>query len=331
MKNGIPEISIIVPVYNGAEYLNRCIDSILQNDFDRFDAVEILLLDDGSTDESKQIMNAYADPDRNPKAAIRVISHPNMGVAATRNKGLSLANGRYILFIDQDDYFDRDYIRTFYDAIEAGDCDVVIGGHKRPNTTGKIVSRKRIIGKGYFQYINTFAWGKIHRASFIKEKHIEFFDNNIGEDVVFSVSEAGLTKKFGFIAYEGYNWFFNEASVSNSAHKGFRDDVAIIPWMEKMYSLHFETERLREYFLAKIPMYYLLHSGRTSTKEKYLETYHVLFDWIQERFPDFKKNRFLLYGLKGEALSVKVPIAVFLRIHKLKLMKLFAAVYCKAS
>jgi glycosyltransferase involved in cell wall biosynthesis len=323
MKNNDPQVSIIIPVYNGAAYLNRCIDSVLQNDFKD---IEILLLNDGSTDNSPEISNSYASayPD-----IVRVIAHPNMGVARTRNKGISLAQGRYILFLDQDDYYDPDYIRTFYEAIEASGDDVVIGGYKRPNASGKIVKRKLLSGKGYYQYITTFAWGKIHRTSFLQENNIEFFDNNIGEDVVFCISEAGLTKKFKFIKYVGYNWFVNEESVSNSKHKGLRDDVNIVPWMEKMSGFPFETEQLKEYFLVKIPIYYLLHSGRDSNKEKYLETYEKLFGWLRERFPYFEKNHYLLCGLTGETLSVKIPIIIFMLIHKLKLMKLFAGVYCK--
>jgi len=273
-----------------------------------------------------EILDAYRAeyPD-----VVRVFSHPNMGVARTRNEGISLSRGKYILFMDQDDYLDADYIRTFYDAIESGGYDVVIGGYKRPNDAGRITVRKLLSGKGYYQYITTFAWGKIHRAAFLKENRIEFFDNNIGEDVVFCIQEASLTNRFQFIKYVGYNWFMNKDSVSNKKHKGLRDDVNIIPWMEKMALFPFKTEKLKEYFLVKIPIYYLLHSGRESNAEKFLRTYLELFGWLRARFPGFEKNSYLLFGLTGETRGVKIPIAIFMRIHRLRLMKCFAALYCK--
>ena len=119
--NETPIISVIIPIYNGEKHLRRCIDSVFANGFG---VLEILLLNDGSTDGSEAIIGEY---EKTYPEVVRAFTHKNMGVAKTRNKGIESARGRYILFLDQDDWFDEGYIRTFYTAIENSGSDVVVG------------------------------------------------------------------------------------------------------------------------------------------------------------------------------------------------------------
>ena len=143
--NKQPGVSIIIPVYNGEKYLKRCVDSVFACGFED---MEILLLDDGSTDSSSKIIAEYCDAH---SEIVKGFSHENMGVASTRNKGIELARGQYILFLDQDDWLDSDYIHTFYQAIEESGADVAVGGYKRPDANGKIVLKRLLPGKGYYR------------------------------------------------------------------------------------------------------------------------------------------------------------------------------------
>lgn len=111
------EISIIVPVYNVAKYLARCLDS-LQNQ--TFKDIEIICVDDGSTDNSGQILDKYAQND----SRIKVIHQTNGGLSCARNSGIKIANGRYISFVDSDDWVDKDFIEKLYDAIIRNDADI---------------------------------------------------------------------------------------------------------------------------------------------------------------------------------------------------------------
>jgi glycosyltransferase involved in cell wall biosynthesis len=317
-----PEISVIIPIYNGERFLRRAIDSVFQNGFLDF---ELLLFDDGSSDGSAAIIAEFA---KDHPDTVRAFSHPNMGVARTRNKAIECANGRYLLFLDQDDWFDPGYMETFYDAIEKSGADVVFGGYKRPDASGRIVKKRLLSGKGYYPYIAIMAWAKIHRTAFLKENHIEFFDNNIGEDVVFCMHEASLTGNTAFIPYTGYNWYLNTESVSESKHKGLRDDVGILPWMEKVSGFHFETEQLKEYCLAKIVIYYLLHSGRKSSVKRFLTAYRELFRWLTDRFPDLAGNIYLRRGLPGETANVRFPVTIFAALHRWGMVGAFARLYC---
>jgi len=323
--NKQPEVSVIIPVYNGARYLHRCIDSVFSCGFGD---VEILLLDDGSTDNSAGIIAEYG---RDYPETVRCFAHENMGVAKTRNKGIDLARGKYILFLDQDDWFDKDYIPRFYQAVEESGSDVVIGGYKRPDINGGIVLSRLLPGKGYYPYITVAAWGKIHRTEFLRNNKIEFFDNNIGEDVVFCMQEAILSKKFSFIPYIGYNWYLNDGSVSETEYKGFREAVGFFTFLEKMAGFDYGNKDIEEYVLLKTAFYYLMHSGRASTPGKYLEVYTKIMDWISERYPAFTQNRFLNFGLPGETFKVRLAIHILVMVHRTGIVGLFSKMYCKGK
>ena len=121
-----PTVSVIIPVYNAQEGIKQCLDSLLNQSFTDF---EIILLNDGSTDNSLEVIKKYAAVND----FIRVIDKENEGVAKTRNKGIQLANGKYIVFIDNDDFVDSDYLERFYNAIDQEQLDIVLGGYKRVN------------------------------------------------------------------------------------------------------------------------------------------------------------------------------------------------------
>lgn len=110
-------ISVIVPVYNVAKYLDACIVSIQKQTYTH---LEIILIDDGSTDESGSICDRYALEDKR----IRVIHQKNAGLSAARNKGISICQGEYISFIDSDDFIDKGFIETMYKVVTESGCDL---------------------------------------------------------------------------------------------------------------------------------------------------------------------------------------------------------------
>ena len=114
-------ISIIVPVYNSAERLPRCVESVRAQTYEDW---ELILIDDGSRDRSFELCEAYAAED----LRIRAFTQPNRGVSATRNRGLSLARGRYLQFLDSDDSIDPEMLQKLHDAMEENKADMVICG-----------------------------------------------------------------------------------------------------------------------------------------------------------------------------------------------------------
>ena len=234
------KVSIILPVYNAEKYLQRCIDSIIGQDYN---SIELIAIDDGSKDGSWDILKEYQD--RYPSKVI-VIKQKNMGVSKTRNKGIQLATGKYLILIDNDDYYDQGYISTFVSAIESGDLDVVIGGYKRPDKDGKIVEQVKLENFEYSKYKIVAAWAKIYRLDYIKENKIEFLNSNIGEDINFTIQAVSLTDKIKIIDYVGYNWYYNDESVSNTAHKslsnGLQFDYLLNSIYDKLIEKNIEME-----------------------------------------------------------------------------------------
>ena len=322
---GRPIISVIIPVYNGEKHLCRSIDSVFACGFED---IEILILNDGSTDGSAEIIADYQE--RYPEK-VRGFFHENIGVALTRNKGIDLARGEYILFLDQDDWFDKDYVDVFCRAIKESGADVVVGGFKRPDANGRITLKRLLPGAGRYRFLTAAAWGKIHRAAYLKEKNIGFFDNKIGEDVVFSIHEATSGGKYSFVKYVGYNWYLNEESVSETEHKGFYENIGLFNFLEKLGGFDYGDKRIEEYFVLKSAFYYLMHSGRDSAPEKYKEAYSEIMGWIEERYPAFTRNRFLIFGLPGEAFKVRVAVCLLTMIHRMRMINLFAKFYCKGE
>ena len=112
-------ISIIIPIYNVEKYLEKCLDSILNQTYKN---LEIILIDDGSTDNSPNICNSYCEKDKR----IKIIHKNNEGVSSARNKGIELSKGKYIVFIDSDDYVSNEHIEVLYDCIISNNVDLVI-------------------------------------------------------------------------------------------------------------------------------------------------------------------------------------------------------------
>jgi glycosyltransferase involved in cell wall biosynthesis len=189
-----PMVSIIVPVYNAQDFLERCVDSILQQEYTNF---ELLLLDDGSTDRSPEICDRYAEADKR----VRVIHKENSGVSATRNLALDSAKGKYLQFVDSDDWIAADATRLFVQTAEEYACDMVICDFYR--VVGERVSHKGDIKAKGVLSIEEFAgymmedpadfyygvlWNKFYRNDIIK-KHNLRMDNSISwcEDFMFNL------------------------------------------------------------------------------------------------------------------------------------------------
>lgn len=189
-----PYISIIVPVYNAQEYINRCIDSILNQEYQNF---EVLLIDDGSTDRSPEILDTYAHND----SRIQVFHRANSGVSASRNYALSIAKGAYVQFLDSDDWITPDATKLFVRTVEETSCDMVIADFYR--VTGNRLSQKGDIETDEVMDRQEFAshmienpadfyygvlWNKFYRRSIIEEHHIRM-DTSISwcEDFLFNL------------------------------------------------------------------------------------------------------------------------------------------------
>lgn len=212
------KVSVIIPIYNGEKYFADCIQSILDQSFTN---IEIIVINDGSTDGSLSLIKRYAQND----SRIVVINQKNKGVSAARNAGLSKARGDYIMFVDADDYIARkDALELLIDfAKENGNPDVLcfrrVGdtrGRKAPSGYSKL--NDSIIGRMIVdETINTL-WDKLYKKSIIKENSIKFpVGIRMAEDLLFNVQYFCEAKTIGFFDEELY--YYREDNQESATKK----------------------------------------------------------------------------------------------------------------
>lgn len=180
-------VSIIIPVYNVYNYLSKCIDSVISQ---TYPAIEIILVDDGSTDNSDKICDKYAKQDKR----IRVIHQKNKGLSEARNVGLKYANGRYIFFVDSDDYILENTIKDMIVNQKENNADIVICNFKYMNSATK--EESNVLKRSYFgwdtctfwsyyfrsqySFIFTIAWNKLYKKQLFND--ISFPVGKLNED-----------------------------------------------------------------------------------------------------------------------------------------------------
>lgn len=205
-------ISVIIPVYNTEKYIRRCLDSLLSQNQKDF---ELILVDDGSTDQSGTICDEYASRD----SRIKVFHKKNGGVSSARNIGLEKARGEWIAFVDADDYVDEDYL-TIPELYES--CDVVQKGYRRIYEIEKIItpitSRKEgIISKGlelkrFFVNHHTYAlWNKLFKSSVIKGCEFNT-DISVGEDFDYFLHFFHKIERYAFVNIGCYYYLDREGT-----------------------------------------------------------------------------------------------------------------------
>ncbi|MBD2869205.1 glycosyltransferase family 2 protein [Paenibacillus arenilitoris] len=219
-------ISVIVPIYNAGERLHRCISSILRQSFRDF---ELLLVNDGSTDDSGSVCERYAALDRR----VKVIHQANAGTSAAKNAGIANAAGSYIAFVDADDEVAVPFLSSLYEAAEDLACDVVVSGYvAMPG--GRIVTprfklRAPMNGADFVlssEAVHSnndlcFAWRSLFKREHLAGGRIRFREElSIGEDTIFTLEALLRSGRVCAIPDPNYRYTVdNPGSIMNAAYK----------------------------------------------------------------------------------------------------------------
>ncbi len=205
----MPQVSVVVPVYNGEKYLHVCIDSILHQSFSD---LELLLIDDGSPDKSGEICDQYARIDNR----IRVIHKTNEGINATRKRGVEEAKGEWIVFCDNDDSMPQDAIENL--MAESEGTDLVIGFPDEPINTRPLSFEDFRINSITAKRFPPTPWAKLYRRSLFTE-HIFYFPREIDgeEDMIMNIRIMFSLSRAPHIVFKKvYNFRRNTLSVSHT-------------------------------------------------------------------------------------------------------------------
>ncbi len=322
------ETSIIIPVYNAEQYINLCLESILKQTYENY---EIILINDGSTDKTEEILRNYEklEPDK-----IKIIAQENKGIAQTRNLGIYVSKGEYIVFIDNDDEIDRDYLEVYVNKIKSGGLDMALGGYRIISEKGKILSEVKVKNKKWTLFKRIEPWGRIYKKSFLTNNNLQFLDTRYGEDAALNIPAIFYTNKFAIIDYQGYNWRKRMSSESNFTQKNLEKWREMIKTLEYIFdkispcASQGENREFIEYFFVKFILRFLLHAGRKTGKKQIIPVYEQVFKFLEECFPNYLSNKnFSPFKPDGEYFEISLIVYGIIEARKLKLDKLLFALY----
>jgi len=234
-------ISVIIPVYNAEDYICRCLDSVI---IQSYESLEIIVIDDGSTDSSGRICDEYGEKD----CRVKVFHQNNKGVSAARNLGLKMATGKYIGFVDSDDWIERDMYSLLMGMAESSDADVTACGYyindENPSlhaeSAPESISQEEAI-RASFLNVNKYCfygalWNKIFKSEIFRANSIEF-DGSIfvGEDMLCLCQCIMRSKKIVYSPIPKYHYSCNDMSVTSKPF--YSEKVTMLRALDKIESI----------------------------------------------------------------------------------------------
>lgn len=298
-----PLVSVIVPVYNVERYLKDCVESILRQSYKK---IELILVNDGSTDSSASLCDAFAQQDNR----ISVLHVKNSGVSAARNTGIKVCNGEYLLFVDSDDWIDSDMVEKLVAQQAGRQWDAVMFGIQRHLPDGSTSINRG--GVGAFPDKDSIATilpaivnsielyspvNKLFRAELVKDAMETHFPLNIslGEDLLFNVE---FFRHMNSLMILPDNFYHYRISVMGSLAKRF------YPGMDDIFTLHFQA-------LHALYRAYAIHEAQA-------------YQNLEEKYCSDLKNSILLYAKTRIKGSPQEKRAYFRKVRANKLFRQFA-------
>lgn len=280
MKKGL--ISIIIPVFNADKYLSTCIDSILAQSYQNF---ELILVDDGSTDESGIICDHYQTKDNR----IRVFHKTNFGVSHARNYGINVAEGEYLTFIDSDDYIDANYLASY---IQHEEYDCVIGSYQTFPIVHMTIHKEMAFSISndndlnslcnYIAKIDGSIWCKLYHHSIINEHHVRFNEQmRFSEDTDFCLNYFRYAKTFKTISSNSYHYRVAEGIQAerkyNLSKEEINHNLSILlenyQELEKIWDHHIDHSNFR----IGVACYPIENIYLIQSDEDYYELYYKFY------------------------------------------------------
>lgn len=312
-----PFLSVVVPVYNTAQQLSRCVDSILGQDYHDY---ELILVNDGSTDSTPQICNRYASE----VPHVSVIHRENEGAAEARNVGIRTASGRYIYFIDSDDWIEPDSLAGLAAAAEQSGADLIVFGYTKKMKPGKgfepyevsselpereLKTRQEVseaLCPLLEQGIRFSLWNKIFSRRVILENDIQFPPLHRGQDIAFTLEYFKHTQNMHVMPGRVY---IHEYSYVPAKHTDevFQNHLELFEkfyhlypgWMQREQNLRFGTRLFSFWFFFQVPKILIATNSKDQALDKLRQ---VMKD------PTLREYMTLLREKNLKSLKLRIPI-----------------------
>ena len=317
------KISVIVPIYNSNKYLNRCLDSIKNQ---TLEDIEIILVNDNSTDNSLDIMNQYKQVD----SRFKIIDlHTNKGPGYARNIGVSEATGKYIGFVDSDDYISKDMYKELffcaeYNNVEIAKCNSISLYHgidyqkfkrSKPTKESEIMKPKQ--RPSYINEINVECWNKIYKSDFFK--NFKFDEDIKYEDYVLGVNIIGSANRIYSLNKPMYFYNLRFDSMVHKEYKKLDSDFLDIFECNKRIKKYYLEHGLLEIFDHNLNSLFLIHSmyhcgnliGTNINYKDKKDLINMLVRYIEleygnlkdNKMYEYKKNNSVVFGPKMKILE----------------------------
>lgn len=310
-------ISIIIPVYNTQKYVEKCINSVLNNTYKN---IEVIIVNDGSTDKSEEVIKKCISGYDN----VIYKKTKNFGVSHARNLGLKLASGEYVFFLDSDDYIRNDTFFGLIKFVNDTNSDIVCFSYEKTYNDHYVIKRSNkldmygcslIENSALLTDVVPYSAAKLFKLSLIKEYDISFDEDlRIFEDLLFTFKLCKNAKKIGYV--DEVYYYYNCSNESSVTHL----------FSEKMFDIFKSLDRLKSYygdfcskeidyiFLKHICLRFFEYTKDFNMKKKYI---NESFDFLNKKCVNYKKNIYFRKSLKNR---IKTNKFLVLLINYIKLI-----------
>ncbi len=332
------KFSILVPIYNTEIYLEKCINSILKQTYVDF---ELILINDGSTDNCGSICDYYKNIDKR----IKVINKHNSGVSSTKNIGINNSIGEYIVFVDSDDYIEKNFLEVISKEIELQEYDMIFFGFKEETEDNKIISVNSVSKNEYnksdfsecITYLidnNIFGYqcSKVLSSKIIKENNIKFDENiSLNEDLLFTFEFLKHAKNIKVLGFSPYHYVRRKESLSSKKQRNILEvNEYILEQIISYYKLFNVNDKERLILERSIlSLLSVCKSFKISYKNKEISFKNIVYKCnkiINSKifFHIKNKRKYILFYIKGKK---KIPLYL-LSLYKSKFLMYIFIIIC---
>lgn len=301
----MPKVSVIVPVYNVEKYIEKCLNTLVNQ---ALQDIEIIVVNDGATDNSEKIINEFLE--KYPEKIV-YLKKENGGLSDARNFGIPYAKGEYIAFVDSDDYVETFMYQEMYEIAKKENSDMVECDFiwEYPNKsridTGEIYNNKKEMA----HKVRVVAWNKLIKKCILDETKIEFPKGYRYEDLEFTYKLIPYLDKVSFLKKPCVHYIQRDNSISNTQNERTKEifdilDHIIDYYKEKGIYEEYKTEL--EYTYTRIVLCSsLLRMCKVKDKEIKKKLLNLAWDNLNNRFPNWKKNKILKESKSKKDLYMK--------------------------
>lgn len=311
------KFSIIVPVYNIEEYINKCIDSIVKQNYTNY---EVIIVNDGSTDNSLSKLKKYNQDN------IKIVTKKNGGLSSARNFGLKYATGEYVWFVDGDDYIEKKSLYELNKKLNSlkYEPELLVFQYFEDYQTKRVRFIDRISwnDKEYLPLVAVSAWSKIYKMNYIKKEKIKFTEGLIYEDLEINPYLLCTAKHVEFLEKPLYNYVIRDGSIMNEKKfKQNRDDKFIV--LKRLFN-RFKENNIYEQYHEQLTYLAIRHLIMVYSREImifdksiYIPRCNRVLDFLNQMDNNWINNKYLKESSKLSRLFAKLYKAKMFTICKI--------------